>query len=40
MADIKCPCGLRDFMEEADCEKTYCHCCCPLQNGEAEKGDE
>lgn len=31
MADLNCPCGLRDYMEAADCEKTPCCDCCPLQ---------
>ena len=30
-AEIKCPCGLRDYMEEEDCKKTDCKDCCPLQ---------
>lgn len=34
MVEIKCPCGLRDYMEEADCEKTLCCDCCPLQKEE------
>lgn len=38
--EIKCPCGLRDYMEDEDCERTLCCCCCPLQNGEADKEDE
>lgn len=30
MAEIKCPCGLRNDMEEEDCKKTNCNACCPL----------
>lgn len=30
MAEIKCPCGLRNHMEEEDCKKTNCDACCPL----------
>lgn len=30
MEEIKCPCGLRNYMEEEDCEKTSCNVCCPL----------
>ena len=30
MAEIKCPCGLRNHMEEEDCKKTNCNTCCPL----------
>ena len=30
MAEIKCPCGLRNNMEEEDCKKTNCNDCCPL----------
>ena len=30
MAEIKCPCGLRNHMEEEDCKKTNCNACCPL----------
>ena len=30
MAEIKCPCGLRDDMEHEDCQKTNCDSCCPL----------
>ena len=30
----KCPCGLRDYMEEEDCSKTKCNDCCPLTKGE------
>ena len=30
MGEIKCPCGLRNHMEEEDCEKTNCNACCPL----------
>ena len=30
MAEIKCPCGLRNYMEEEDCKKTTCNACCPL----------
>ena len=30
MAEIKCPCGLRNYMEEEDCKKTVCNACCPL----------
>lgn len=30
MAEIKCPCGLRNYMEWEDCEKTRCNSCCPL----------
>lgn len=30
MRDIKCPCGLRGYMEEEDCSKTPCDACCPL----------
>ena len=30
MAEIKCPCGLRNHMEEDDCKKTNCNACCPL----------
>ena len=30
MAEIKCPCGLRNYMEEEDCKKTNCNACCPL----------
>lgn len=30
MNDIKCPCGLREHMEESDCRKTECDKCCPL----------
>lgn len=32
MAEIKCPCGLRNHMEEEDCKKTNCNACCPLTN--------
>ena len=28
---IKCPCKLRDYMNEDDCRKTLCCECCPLQ---------
>ena len=28
--EIKCPCGLRESMEEKDCQKTNCELCCPL----------
>lgn len=31
MIEIKCPCGLRDYMEEEDCYETECCECCPLQ---------
>lgn len=31
MDEIKCPCHLRDYMEEDDCRKTLCCDCCPLQ---------
>ena len=27
---VKCPCGLRQFMEAEDCEVTNCCDCCPL----------
>jgi hypothetical protein len=27
---IKCPCRLRDYMDEDDCENTNCNECCPL----------
>lgn len=30
MAEIKCPCRLRNYMEEEDCKKTNCNDCCPL----------
>lgn len=30
MDEIKCPCGLRNYMEEEDCKKTNCNACCPL----------
>lgn len=30
MKDIKCPCGMRDYMEEEDCSKASCNDCCPL----------
>lgn len=30
MAEIKCPCGLRNHMEEEDCKKISCNACCPL----------
>lgn len=30
MAEIKCPCGLRNYMEEDDCKKIDCNTCCPL----------
>lgn len=30
MAEIKCPCGVRNHMEEEDCKKTNCNACCPL----------
>ena len=30
MAEIKCPCGLRNHMEEEDCKETNCNACCPL----------
>lgn len=30
MAESKCPCGLRNYMEEEDCKKTNCNDCCPL----------
>ena len=30
MAEIKCPCGLRNDMEEEDCKKTNCNACCTL----------
>ena len=30
MAEIKCPCGLRNHMEEEDCRKTNCNACFPL----------
>lgn len=28
--EIKCPCGLRKYMEADDCNKTDCDKCCPL----------
>lgn len=31
MSELKCPCGLRDFMEAEDCRDTECCDCCPLQ---------
>ena len=34
MKDIKCPCGLRNHMDEEDCNKTNCDDCCPLAKGE------
>ena len=30
MAEIKCPCGLRNNMEEEDCKNTNCNACCSL----------
>ena len=30
MDKIKCPCGLRNYMEEEDCKKISCNACCPL----------
>lgn len=30
MDEIKCPCGLRNYMEDEDCKKTNCNACCPL----------
>ena len=30
MDEIKCPCGLRNYMEEVDCKQTNCNACCPL----------
>ena len=30
MGEIKCPCGLRNHMEEEDCKNTNCNACCPL----------
>lgn len=35
MSKIECPCGLRDHMDDADCRKTLCCECCPLQTEEA-----
>lgn len=32
-----CPCGLRGYMEDEDCQKTECSECCPLQK---EDGNE
>lgn len=34
---LKCPCGLRSYMEEDDCSKTKCNDCCPLSK-EADNG--
>ena len=31
MAELNCPCGLRDYMETEDCEQTLCCECCPIQ---------
>lgn len=31
MVELKCPCGLREHMDEEDCRKTLCCECCPLQ---------
>lgn len=31
MSAIKCPCGLRDYMNDDDCQNTLCADCCPLQ---------
>ena len=36
--DIKCPCGLREHMEETDCNNTNCDDCCPLTEGGADNG--
>ena len=30
MAEIKCPCGWREYMEDEDCKKVNCDDCCPL----------
>ena len=30
MKDIKCPCGLRDYMDQDECKDTPCAVCCPL----------
>lgn len=31
---IKCPCGMREFMEADDCNKTVCDKCCPMAKGD------
>lgn len=33
----RCPCGLREHMEEEDCETTDCECCCPVAAGPGEE---
>lgn len=38
MAEIKCPCGLREHMDEWDCAESDCEECCPLSNGEVYNG--
>ena len=35
-----CPCGLRDHMEAADCEKTPCCECCPLKKDDRAPLDD
>lgn len=30
MAELKCPCGLRDDMDWDDCEVWDCNECCPI----------
>lgn len=34
MNDIKCPCHLRNYMEEEDCHKVACDDCCHLLMGD------
>lgn len=38
MAELKCPCGLRDDMTEEECDAMDCDKCCPLAivNGGAD----
>jgi hypothetical protein len=34
MAELKCPCHLREDMDWDDCDEMDCNECCPLTNGE------
>lgn len=34
--DIKCPCGMRDHMDDEACNAADCDDCCPLAGGDAE----
>ena len=38
--EICCPCRLRDYMEETDCDHTNCLDCCPLLIDESEVDTE